>query len=946
MPFPNGYSYVHTFDIIPNRITGVSDLTNFDLLISGTFPDLATVAHGGHVTNANGYDIIFTQDATGVIPMHWEVELYTATTGVVDYWIKVPVVSHIGFTRIFMWFGNSSVTTDQSTPTQVWDANYKAVWHLPNGTTLGLHDSTTNANNITNHGAAAAAGKIDGAAIFDGVANYATAPLDLSATTVITVSFWLNSTTTGDGENFALEFTSNYTSSTGGWIVDVNSNLFSGNAVAALKGNIGTDSVRFLRPATGSWHKWDIVFNKNGSPGQETVYLDGALVSTLANSTAANNNDFASDTLYFMSRAGASNFLAGTIDEVRVSNIQRSAAFLNAEYLNQYDPANFYIIDKDDALLQIAAGQSLSGTVGAQFLKNCTPGSTIIAWVDAGGESASVVVSDTFGNSYNHGCETNSTLGEWHVVGFYAINSAGSMPSTVAAAYTPPTSAPIGICAAEYQNIGIYTQGAADMGLINATITGPDGSPHAEQTYTMPLADSMISSFIGTAQPGFTVINSFLANNGDQVVIFNGLIGPLATADCVMFQRFVKGPGTATSQLQAMSTHSSITVGAMCFSKPLARPNNLSSQFAIQPGMGFSANSAAFPSDGSTLLQGTTAWSQRNIRCNLPYVQKINAVLLVAVIQNNFDPILNVFDDYGNTYTLIFADSSQGSTAAVYICEAITFLPPANTPFIVKCPISIAGGSFPNSTYQAPGMALAEYDLSLGGTPGGVGFLSQSGGGPVQINTNTLTVLKNTLLFAVTAVSVADSPDTQVFTPRESYTIESQWTEKIDPAQDPTTNSPRWAVFCTMDKFAPSSAAFDAEIIALTAGSLGMVLVSVPVAPLTLACPVVTAGSVGVPFTASLIVGGGVRPYTFVITGLPPGLSYDATTGVISGTPSAVGNYSYTVTVTDAIGETLTVMCSINITGVVPPPFCILVPVVTPQPSLVAYNEPLENQGS
>lgn len=57
------------------------------------------------------------------------------------------------------------------------------------------------------------------------------------------------------------------------------------------------------------------------------------------------------------------------------------------------------------------------------------------------------------------------------------------------------------------------------------------------------------------------------------------------------------------------------------------------------------------------------------------------------------------------------------------------------------------------------------------------------------------------------------------------------------------------------------------------------------------------------PFTAT---GGQCGPYTFAITAgaLPAALTMDPTTGVVTGTPTAVGNYEFTVTATDCAGNT------------------------------------------
>src|SRR4029077_13499410 len=96
---------------------------------------------------------------------------YSSTTGEVIAWINVPTLSTSTDTSLFMYYGNAS-STDQSNKTAVWDANFKGVWHLPNGTALTANDSTSNANNGTVNSATATAGKIDGAGSFNGSSSY------------------------------------------------------------------------------------------------------------------------------------------------------------------------------------------------------------------------------------------------------------------------------------------------------------------------------------------------------------------------------------------------------------------------------------------------------------------------------------------------------------------------------------------------------------------------------------------------------------------------------------------------------------------------------------------------------------------------------------------------------------------------------------------------------
>jgi alpha-tubulin suppressor-like RCC1 family protein/PKD repeat protein len=71
--------------------------------------------------------------------------------------------------------------------------------------------------------------------------------------------------------------------------------------------------------------------------------------------------------------------------------------------------------------------------------------------------------------------------------------------------------------------------------------------------------------------------------------------------------------------------------------------------------------------------------------------------------------------------------------------------------------------------------------------------------------------------------------------------------------------------------------------------------------PVSIAATALPPGIIGAPYNWTVATTGGVPPYTWgLVSGtLPPGLSLDTTSGVISGKPSTVGNYTFTIHVTN-----------------------------------------------
>jgi hypothetical protein len=86
-------------------------------------------------------------------------------------------------------------------------------------------------------------------------------------------------------------------------------------------------------------------------------------------------------------------------------------------------------------------------------------------------------------------------------------------------------------------------------------------------------------------------------------------------------------------------------------------------------------------------------------------------------------------------------------------------------------------------------------------------------------------------------------------------------------------------------------------------------------------------GTVGVAYTGSVNPTGGTAPLTLVKTAgtVPPGLTFNATTGAVTGTPTTVGTYTFTTQLTDssAVPYIVTTENTIVVAAPIPPPLTV-----------------------
>lgn len=153
----------------------------------------------------------------------------------------------------------------------------------------------------------------------NGVSGFASAPLNLSGYTSLTLAFSLYTPSWNNNDNLAMEFTTNYNSNNGSFIVDPNSGApTTGLFQVGTKNNptVGTNFGSFPRPTAGTEHRYLICFNQLANPTTTAVYVDGVPQPFTQRSGSSGTLPFANSTLYLASRAGSSLFLNGRLNDI------------------------------------------------------------------------------------------------------------------------------------------------------------------------------------------------------------------------------------------------------------------------------------------------------------------------------------------------------------------------------------------------------------------------------------------------------------------------------------------------------------------------------------------------------------------------------------------------------------------------------------------------------
>ncbi|MFW9956305.1 MAG: hypothetical protein ACFFD3_17315, partial [Candidatus Thorarchaeota archaeon] len=353
------YSKAITVD---SSLVGPSDVVNLPVLINITDSDLHTDVQ------SDGDDIVFVSGSS--ILAH-EIEVfnqnYNSTHAYLRTWVRANLSSTVN-TIITMYYGNSYVDSMQD-PTEVWDNEYAAVWHLNEQVTdeqttgthvdsTGTYDASQNGNDdvVTPWGR--------GQLFLTDDRIVVASSQNLNPPGDVTISGWFKlNTAFGPTSPTSQMILSKYLSGDNDMHVALVGTDYTGASarLGAMVFKLENDDfvsryyIYTARTtwAANTWYHFACTIDRD-TPTNHKIYINGVDNTFLRSGSGAFNNvsyvgEWGFGGGFVDGQFGVRNpaFFDGTLDEIRVADTLPSASYLLTQYYSQNSPKTFYSVSAE-----------------------------------------------------------------------------------------------------------------------------------------------------------------------------------------------------------------------------------------------------------------------------------------------------------------------------------------------------------------------------------------------------------------------------------------------------------------------------------------------------------------------------------------------------------------------------------------------------------------------
>ncbi len=325
-----------------------------------------------------------------------------------------------------------------------------------------------------------------------------------------------------------------------------------------------------------------------------------------------------------------------------------------------------------------------------------------------------------------------------------------------------------------------------------------------------------------------------------------------------------------------------------------------------------------------------TAYSQTltAVGGTAPYTWSVISGALPGGLSLNGGVISGTPTTVGNfSFTVQVRDNNSVTTTEAFTLSIVSALTITSAPTL---PVGAVGVGYSQAIVVVGGTAPYTWSISSGGLPAGLSLAPATGaisGSPTNAGSFTFTVqvidsasLKQTKAFTIEVVAgltITTAPVLPSDSVGVSYTVtlaaaggQAPYTWTVSAGGLPgglVLDAKSGAVFGTPT--ASGTFNFTAKVTDNASNTATKQLTIAIAAGLTITtAPVLSNGAIGAAYSAGLNAVGGAAPYVWSVPQgtLPAGLTLDPGTGLLSGVPSAAGQFTFQVKVTDSASASST----------------------------------------